>query len=92
MLYTYMDKNSWIHTLTRLIGFITLTDLLDTYMDKNSWIHTLTRTYWFDAWTDLLDTYMDKNSRIHTLARLIGFVHGQTCWIFTWTIILGYTD
>ena len=39
----------------------------------------------------MLDTYMDKNSWIHTLTRLIGFIHGQICWILKWTKILGYT-
>ena len=62
MLDTYMDKNSWIHTFARLIGFVYGTDLLDTYMNNNSWIHTLTRLIgfihrqicWILKWTKIL--------------------------------------
>ena len=61
-----MDKNSWIHTLTRLILIYTFTDLFYTYMNNNSWIHTLTKLIGFIHGQDMLDTYMGQKTLGYT--------------------------
>ena len=91
-LVRYIHGQEFLDThINKTYRIYTWTDLLDIYMNKKFLYTDIDKTYWFDTWTDLLDTYMNNNSWTHTLTRLIGFIHGPTCWIDTWPIILGYT-